>query len=566
MRAKNLSLKDYFEERFFDIPIFQRKYVWKENEINEIYNDFDNSWINKDNNNIFLGSIFLLKESGWNLIIDGQQRTLFLYILFTFFKHFIENIDKNKIEIFLKNLPYDQKISYEKTLNWFEEDFKSIQIKYHNDKLIWNSQKNSFFLKNNKFSEMTNHFNYLKKKLNNIDIKDIISISNFILNKVNITLNLIDNSDSINDIFESINSKGKKLTTLDLLRNDFYKEDNNLLEKLDYILENKKNNSKKSDTEKDIENILSVFIAINKERFFSKKLIYKELKKILNEDKSKIKDLLELISFYDKFISESLNEKNYLKKWIFFISKKFKLIQFQKLFLLYIWKNKNNEYNYDFVKKTLLSMIYFVNFKNKRGNEIERLMLSENSNFVNYFLKNNEIKIKKLNFWFDGNFENFINLEEFKEDKKILYLLYFLNIKEIDNSKDWWNIVNDNDFEHVMSKSLAEKYKYNWVEEIGNIIFYNSTKNKKANNLEYKEKLHKYYNDPNGKLNIHYKGSKGDPVYMMYNYITEEKGEIWDFEIVRTRTNEILNNIKIKFIDFFSDFKYLEKKYTYIYK
>lgn len=556
MKAENLNLKEYFEKFFFDIPIFQRKYVWKESEIDEIYNDFDTCWSIKENPNIFLGSIFLLSEGKWNLIIDGQQRTIFLYILFTFFKDFIENIKKinqKKIDDFLNNSPDDQKILYNDILDWYEKDFNLIQIKYHDDELIWNSQKKAFFLKNKEFTQMTKQFDYLRKKLEKMDVKNIISISNFILHKVNITLNLIDNSDSINDIFESINSKGKKLTTLDLLRNDFFKEDINFLNKLDNILECGKINSVK-----DIENILSVFIAVDKGIFFSKNLIYKELKKILYNDKTKIKDLLEMISFYNNFLLESLNEKNYLKKWIFLIAKKFNLIQFQKLFLLYIWTNEN-ESDYNFVKKILLSMIYFINFENNRANEIEKLMLSKNNSFINDFLKNNEINIKKINFWFDLNFENFINLEEFSEDKKILHLFYFLNIKEIDNAKYWWDIVTKNEFEHVTPKSSNEKYNYKWVEKIGNIIFYNSKKNKKASNLEYKEKLYKYYNDPNGKNNIQYKGSKGDPVYIMYDYITEKKGEIWNYEIVKKRTEEILNNIKLNFINSFLNFNYSEK-------
>jgi hypothetical protein len=44
--------------------------------------------------------------------------------------------------------------------------------------------------------------------------------------------------------------------------------------------------------------------------------------------------------------------------------------------------------------------------------------------------------------------------------------------------------------------------------------------------LDYIEKLNRFYNDPNGIMSINYNGKNGDPVYIMYNYITELKGKI----------------------------------------
>jgi|ERR1051325_1029049 uncharacterized protein with ParB-like and HNH nuclease domain len=159
---------------------------------------------------------------------------------------------------------------------------------------------------------MNNHFKYLMKKIQNDnkmkEIRNIISISNFILKKINITLNSIDNNDSINDIFESINSKGKKLTTLDLIRNDFYKKNKNLLKELDYIIEEKKI------IQSNIEIILNVFICTKRKKFFSNNLVYRELKKIFNNNEDKIENLLEIISFYDKYFSEKINSKNYFQK------------------------------------------------------------------------------------------------------------------------------------------------------------------------------------------------------------------------------------------------------------
>lgn len=566
MYARNLCIKEYFEINFFDIPHFQRSYVWKKGEIDEIYDDFYIFWLNnnvKENSNIFLGSIFIFKESNWNTIIDGQQRTIFLYILLTCFKKNIDNWKKsgNNIESILENCSEDQKIMFKDILDWFEKRFMFLEIKYHNNKLIWNSEKESFIIENKKFIQMNNHFKYLMKKIQNDnkmkEIRNIISISNFILKKINITLNSIDNNDSINDIFESINSKGKKLTTLDLIRNDFYKKNKNLLKELDYIIEEKKI------IQSNIEIILNVFICTKRKKFFSNNLVYRELKKIFNNNEDKIENLLEIISFYDKYFSEKINSKNYFQKWIFFIADKFNLKQFKKIFLLYIWENRSLKYDDEFLKKILLSIIYFINLKNNRANEIERLMISNKNQFINNILINNEFELSKLNFWFKDNYNNFINLNEFKEDIKMIYLFYFLNIKEIDNAEHWWNIIHKN-IEHVKSKSICKEKNINWCENIGNIIFYDSKKNKIASDLDYIEKLNRFYNDPNGIMSINYNGKNGDPVYIMYNYITELKGKIWDFNTIKSRNFDILNNIKEKFLENFSNSNLRISKFNYL--
>jgi hypothetical protein len=50
------------------------------------------------------------------------------------------------------------------------------------------------------------------------------------------------------------------------------------------------------------------------------------------------------------------------------------------------------------LKKILLSIIYFINLKNNRANEIERLMISNKNQFINNILINNEFELSKLNF------------------------------------------------------------------------------------------------------------------------------------------------------------------------
>jgi hypothetical protein len=65
-------------------------------------------------------------------------------------------------------------------------------------------------------------------------------------------------------------------------------------------------------------------------------------------------------------------------------------------------------------------------------------------------------------------------------------------------------------------------------------------------------------------MSINYNGKNGDPVYIMYNYITELKGKIWDFNTIKSRNFDILNNIKEKFLENFSNSNLRISKFNYL--
>lgn len=79
--AEAKSVRDIFS-KFFDIPAYQRDYVWKDDNIEAFFNDILESYKDNASKDYFMGSLLLArKEDSTSFsIIDGQQRLTTSYI------------------------------------------------------------------------------------------------------------------------------------------------------------------------------------------------------------------------------------------------------------------------------------------------------------------------------------------------------------------------------------------------------------------------------------------------------------------------------------------------------
>lgn len=81
--AKTLALKQVFaegDEVFYDIPVYQRPYVWTKKETENLFEDLRQAY--EGTYPHFLGSIVVARESGKPAeVIDGQQRLTTTFIL-----------------------------------------------------------------------------------------------------------------------------------------------------------------------------------------------------------------------------------------------------------------------------------------------------------------------------------------------------------------------------------------------------------------------------------------------------------------------------------------------------
>lgn len=214
MKAGEILINGIFNgSRLLEVPFYQRAYVWDEEQWDRFLADME--FVTKTKKPYFLGSIIFKSGktpntwehfSDCKIVIDGQQR---LTTLMIFFKVLCLKKGENKL---------------------FERDFR-----LEDDTIVLQHGKNDIapfetVMNQDKLEEIPNivpashiisAFNYFLKKLD-ADKLD----RNIIKQNVQfVCIDLLDGEDE-QQVFDTINSLGVRLTTSELLKNYFYNKDN----------------------------------------------------------------------------------------------------------------------------------------------------------------------------------------------------------------------------------------------------------------------------------------------------------------------------------------------------
>lgn len=214
MKAGEILINGIFNgSRLLKVPFYQRAYVWDEEQWDRFLTDME--FVTKTKKPYFLGSIIF--KSGktpntWDhfsdckIVIDGQQR---LTTLMIFFKVLCLKKNENRL---------------------FERDFC-----LEDDTIVLQHGRNDIAA----FDTVMRH-GKLEEIPNVVPASQIISAFNFFLKKIDtdkldrtiikqnvqfVCIDLLDGEDE-QQVFDTINSLGVRLTTAELLKNYFYNKDN----------------------------------------------------------------------------------------------------------------------------------------------------------------------------------------------------------------------------------------------------------------------------------------------------------------------------------------------------
>lgn len=238
---EEFSLDDIFKGKYL-IPIYQRPYSWGEKQVNQLLTDIDEAYVcfrnqgagNADDSVLFAGTIFIKTEANIRneyteyTVVDGQQRiTTLTLLLMSMLNHFylvnseddivgeIKNYlwkkeerknDKTKPVLSLGNIDAD----ILKAL--FNELYsKNDIVKYSKEKLEDNCNEIERNLLNN-FLIITNHFKFSTED----EYYNYMDFIKYNIKVISIKINT--NMVKLFSIFESINSKGKPLDDIDLIK------------------------------------------------------------------------------------------------------------------------------------------------------------------------------------------------------------------------------------------------------------------------------------------------------------------------------------------------------------
>lgn len=214
MEATSLQLASIFTgHRIFDVPFYQRSYVWKKEQWERFLQDME--FITEISKNYFLGSVILKQQNTTmgvsnehRTIIDGQQRFTTIAIfckalclktedLDEFDHYFMVRDKKSKARSCALAHSFNDKKDFERVLNLTE------------DKPIADAGDSCILQAYNYFQE---HID-----VNKVDFDSLLR---------NITLIDIElqPDDDEQAIFDTINSLGVRLTTAELLKNYFFTE------------------------------------------------------------------------------------------------------------------------------------------------------------------------------------------------------------------------------------------------------------------------------------------------------------------------------------------------------
>tara|TARA_B100001063_G_scaffold239659_1_gene263528 strand:+ start:10846 stop:12570 length:1725 start_codon:yes stop_codon:yes gene_type:complete len=204
--AGKKTINDIFNgNRILEIPFFQRAYVWEDEQWGRLLEDMEE--ISQQNTPYFLGSVILKQQmtnttksvSDVRTLIDGQQRLTTLSI---FFKTLcLKNNENNKFERVFKLI--DDSIALEHNHN---------DINNYNEILNLQTEEDI-----NKINNISRAYTYFK---NNIKIEKL-NFQKILSNVMFVVIDLgIDEDEQ--QIFDTINSLGVRLTTAELLKNHFF--------------------------------------------------------------------------------------------------------------------------------------------------------------------------------------------------------------------------------------------------------------------------------------------------------------------------------------------------------
>ena len=477
MDAGKRTINDIFNgNRILEIPFFQRAYVWSDDQWERLLEDMEN--VSQTSKPYFLGSV-ILKQQPTNTgnkvgdkrtLIDGQQRL-------------------TTLSIFFKVLSLKSGDNYEFNRMFKLRDLIAIQHN-HNDIEAYELVMNLNELKELAGTDnITQAYTYFKVNLN----ADKLDINNILAKILFVGIDLDENEDE-QQIFDTINSLGVKLTTAELLKNYFFNRDeiSTYTTYWKNVFENDEETKNYWDREITAGRLKREFIDL----FFFSYLQIKIQDKNLNvktEDKIEFSKVELLFESYKKFIKDYLNND---KKSILSEIKDYALL-FQENFdydiiesdltnnsgierinaiifgldtstlipyVLYVLKNVSNDNNrnelFDFLETYIMRrMVAHANTKNYNQLFTDRLINNEilsKSKFLEFL----EGQADKVNF-LPSDDELKIGFESsYLINKQSAGILYFIETKIRNRQLQSTQLLGINKYslEHLMPK----KWENNW--------------------------------------------------------------------------------------------------------
>ncbi len=203
-----LDLDGVIEKGVFEIPSYQRGYAWQERQLKDFWNDLEH--VSKLGNQFHYMHSLTLRETENELesstfeIIDGQQRLATSLILLGLLAKTTQNKDPKYSLINLEPILSYKYYGLSEAFRAITEEEKDLE-----------AFKTSFYAKN-----LIDAYAFFKEKISDTPIESLEKMFDALIKKMLFSVvGLNDNRIDPFSSFETINNRGKDLSTLELLKN-----------------------------------------------------------------------------------------------------------------------------------------------------------------------------------------------------------------------------------------------------------------------------------------------------------------------------------------------------------
>ena len=221
LTASAKKAKELMSDSRFRIPPFQREYSWQESQVENLWNDLTSS---VKEPNYFLGLVILTDIGKEMNVIDGQQRLVTITLLAKALHNKAIELDQvdlaNQIDmIFLREVTNSATQKKVLRISFMDE---SDNVTF-NAILDGDSASVNGLSKDMTSNTMIKSFNHLSKNLDKYlegdAIKRLGDLTDFLKDNVFFAVFVHPNDSAAYRIFEVVNTRGRELTTADLLKN-----------------------------------------------------------------------------------------------------------------------------------------------------------------------------------------------------------------------------------------------------------------------------------------------------------------------------------------------------------
>ncbi|MEG2445558.1 MAG: DUF262 domain-containing HNH endonuclease family protein [Acinetobacter sp.] len=208
-QSELITLKDVINRQyFFNIPIYQRLYVWGKEQIHTLLDDIVAAW-SEDKNEFYLGGTLVIERTVNRLedtryfdLIDGQQRFTTLWLISVVLKEYLTAYTQVDTKLGKR-----QRISFSirpQVSKFFEKVYEGLPASLPEAMQLEDA-----------LQEIRAYFdNYSDKK----EALDERALSEFILTKVQLILTTVPDHTDLNKLFEVINNRGVQLQHHEILK------------------------------------------------------------------------------------------------------------------------------------------------------------------------------------------------------------------------------------------------------------------------------------------------------------------------------------------------------------